>query len=102
MRRVRLSILAVGLGGLLALALIPVAIAQSRRLPPDVQVAARAFNEGRYDDVVTALQKLDPRDPAAAALIARAHIARGRYDQAEAVLQPAAERAPMSDAGLEL
>ncbi len=102
MSRVRLSVIAVGLGGLLALALIPVVIAQSRRLPPDVQVAARALNEGRYDDVVTALQKLDPRDPTAAALIARAHIARGRYDQAEAVLRPAAERAATSEAGLEL
>jgi tetratricopeptide (TPR) repeat protein len=96
-------VLALALGLLLALALIPVAVAQSsRRLSPDLQGAARALNEGRYDEVAGLTAKLDQADPVVATLNARAHIARGRYQQAEALLRPVAQRAPTSDAALEL
>jgi tetratricopeptide (TPR) repeat protein len=96
------GVLGLGLGGLLALALIPVAVAQSRRIPPDIQAAARALNEGRYDDVASTLQKMDARDPQVAALLGRALSARGKYQEADATLTPAAERAPTGEAALEL
>ena len=41
-------------------------------------------------------------DPAAVAVLAHLAIERGRYDEAVAALQPAAARAPLSDAALEL
>src|ERR1700694_4857097 len=74
------GVLALGIRVVLALALIPVVIAQpSRRLAPDLQGAARALNEGRYDDVQGLIAKLDQADPLVASLNARAQIARGRY-----------------------
>lgn len=95
--------MALSLGGLLVLVLIRVAIAQSaRRGPSDLQNATRALLEGRYDDVASLTQKLNRQDPAIVALSARALIARGRYAEAEAMLAPVADRAPTSDAGLEL
>jgi tetratricopeptide (TPR) repeat protein len=82
--------------------------AQAPRRPtaaaPDtpLRAALRAFNEGRYDDVDAATEKMDARDPSVVALKARAAIARGRYAAAEALLRPIASRAPQSDAALEL
>ncbi|PYR04385.1 MAG: hypothetical protein DMF99_32030, partial [Acidobacteria bacterium] len=78
--------------------------AQAPRRPAatPLQAAVRAFNEGRYDEVESAVEKLDPRDPSVVALKARAAIARGRYDAAEAILRPAVARAAQSDAALEL
>src|SRR5215831_10869773 len=67
-----------------------------------VQLAARAFLEGRYDEVDQLADKLDARDPDVAALKARAAIARGRYEQAEGALKPVAARLPASEAALEL
>ena len=97
------SVLALSLGALLVLALIRVAIAQSsRRAPSDLQQATRALVEGRFDDVASLTQKLNSQDPAVVTLTARALIARGRYAEAESALRPAAERAPTSDAALEL
>ena len=98
-----------GLGvtaGFVVLALIPVAVAQSRRpaaapLSP-IDAAVRALIEGRYDAVAAATEKLDQQDPVVVALNARADIARGRNEQAEARLRPVAERAPASEAALEL
>ena len=82
---------------------IPSAVAQSsRKLPPGLAAANVAINEGRYDEVATLTAQLDAQDPAVVAVRARAMIARGRYDEAMAVLQPAAARAPSSDAALEL
>ncbi len=83
-------------------AIISVAVAQSRRAPTGIQLLARALNEGRYDEVAGLAEKLDQQDPAVVALVARAAIARGRYQQAEASLRPLAQRAPTSDAALEL
>ncbi len=98
------GVLALGLGGILALALIPVAVAQSRRLPPTAgqPLAFRLFNEGKYDEVVAAIQKAETREAAQIALMARALSARGKYQEAEAALRPAAERDPGGEAALEL
>jgi tetratricopeptide (TPR) repeat protein len=77
--------------------------AQAPRRPPSpLQAATRAFNEGRYDEVDAATDKLDARDPNVAALKARAAIARGRYAPAEALLRPVVARAPSSEAALVL
>jgi tetratricopeptide (TPR) repeat protein len=82
---------------------IPSAVAQSsRKLPPGLASAHVAINEGRYDEVATLTAQLDAQDPAVVAVRARAMIARGRYDEAMAALQPAAVRAPSSEAALEL
>ena len=89
--------------GLVLLAIIPAGIAQSaRRAQPNLQNATRALIEGRYDDVAALTAALDGQDPDVAALSARALIARGRYQEAETILRPAAERAPTSEAALEL
>src|SRR5262245_46638763 len=68
-----------------------------RRPSTPLQAAARALNEGKFDDVDAAVEKLDARDPAVTALKARAAIARGRYDAADALLRPVVPRAPQSD-----
>ena len=73
-----------------------------RRPATPLQAAVRALNEGRYDEVDAAVEKLDARDPAVVAVKARAAIARGRYDAADALLRPVVARAPQSDAALEL
>jgi tetratricopeptide (TPR) repeat protein len=74
----------------------------SRRTTPPLQLAARAFNEGRYAEVEALTDKLDGRDPGVVSLRARAAIAQGRYAQAEAILRPAANKAPASEAALQL
>src|SRR5262245_62872259 len=78
--------------------------AQAPRRPAatPLQAAVRALNEGKYDEVDAAVEKLDARDPAVTAVKARAAIARGRYDAADALLRPVVPRAPQSDAALEL
>jgi tetratricopeptide (TPR) repeat protein len=87
----------------LLLVLPVLAAAQApRRTPQGLQAATRAILEGRYDEVETLTEKLDARDPAVAALRGRAAIARGRYADAEALLRPVANRAPTSEAALEL
>jgi len=94
---------AFGLGtALVLLVIIPVAIAQSsRRAPQALQQATRALIEGRLDDVDAITDKLDAQDPNVAAIRARASIVRGRYQQADALLRPIAQRAPSSEAALE-
>jgi tetratricopeptide (TPR) repeat protein len=67
-----------------------------------LEAATRLLFEGKYDDLDSAIAKLDTRDPAVVALKARAMIARGKYAEAEATLQPVAQRAPSSEAALEL
>src|SRR5687768_11923020 len=82
---------------------IPSAVAQSsRRLPPGLTAAYAALNEGRYEEVASLTSQLDAQDPAVIAVRARAMIARGRYDEAIAALQPAATRAPTSEPALAL
>src|SRR3954469_14422899 len=89
---------------LVLLALISVAVAQSRRIGPAAPAnpLVRALNEGRYDEVATLAERMNPQEPSVAALVGRAAIARGRYQDAEALLRPIAQRAPTSDAALEL
>jgi len=74
----------------------------NRRASQPLQQAARAFVEGRYDEVDALTDKLDSRDPNVVALKARAEIARGRYGEAESALRPVANRAPTSEAALQL
>ena len=63
-----------------------------RRPATPLQAAVRALNEGRYDEVDAAVEKLDARDPAVVALKARAAIARGTYDAAHSPPGPALRR----------
>src|SRR4051794_37079943 len=74
----------------------------ARRAASPLQQAARAFNEGRYDEVETLTDKLDAHDANVVALKARAVIARGRYADAESMLRPIANRLPTSEAALQL
>src|SRR5262245_49498251 len=100
------GLFAAGLAALIVLlALIPVLIAQARRpaaLPPGLQSANKAVLEGKFDEVPGLVAALDQQDPRVVAVKARALIARGRYQEAETALRPAAQRAPTSDAALEL
>jgi tetratricopeptide (TPR) repeat protein len=73
-----------------------------RRPQTAFQAALRALIEGRFDEVDTATEKMDLREPNVVALKARGLIARGRYNDAEALLRPVVQRAPQSDAALEL
>jgi tetratricopeptide (TPR) repeat protein len=98
----RRSILGIIAALALLAVLIPVAIAQSRRQPPAAQQAVRALLAGRYDEVASITAALDAQDPAIAAIKAKALVARGRYSEAETLLKPVAQKAPTSDAALEL
>jgi tetratricopeptide (TPR) repeat protein len=92
------------LGALVCLALPTAGTAQSprgRALTP-LQAATRALVEGRYAEIDALTEKLDQRDPNVVSIKARALIARGRYADAEAMLTPAASRAPRSEAALQL
>ena len=62
--------------------------------------ATRAFREGRFDDIDGLLR--NATDPRSLALRARAAIARGRYEDAAAMLAKTAASAPTSDAAAEL
>ena len=100
-RRVSVALL---IGALAFLALPTSGTAQApRRIPASPLAAAtKALIEGRYDEIDALTDKLDAKDPNVVALKARAMIARGKYSEAEAVLKPAATRAPTSEAALEL
>jgi tetratricopeptide (TPR) repeat protein len=78
----------------------PARAAQPRT--PAISPAARALLEGRYDEVDRLTGATAATDPAAAAVAAKADEARGRYDEALALLEPVASRSPGSDAALEL
>jgi len=76
-----------------------------RPAPPPatpLDAATRLFFEGKFDDLDSAIEKLDVRDPSVVALKARGLIARGKYADAETLLQPVTQRAPSSEAALEL
>ncbi|MGH9253949.1 MAG: tetratricopeptide repeat protein [Vicinamibacterales bacterium] len=63
-------------------------------------VASRAFNLGQYDDIDSLLRSAT--DERSAVMRARAHIARGRYGEAEKLLAGFAVSSPAGDAALEL
>ncbi len=65
-----------------------------------VAAAGRAFNAGQYDQVEDLLQSVNGE--ASAVLRARAHVARGRYGEAEKLLAGVAGTTPAGDAALEL
>jgi cellulose synthase operon protein C len=87
---------------LLALPIVTATAQGPRRPSAPMQAAFRAILEGRYDEVDTLTAGLDAADPDVIAVKARAAIARGRYEQAEAMLRPAAPLAPTSEAALQL
>jgi tetratricopeptide (TPR) repeat protein len=62
--------------------------------------AGRAFNAGQYDQVEDLLRSVNGE--ASAVLRARAHVARGRYGEAEKLLAGVAGTTPAGDAALEL
>ena len=72
--------------------------AQSRNTP--AENAANLLKIGQFEQIEQLLR--DDKDPRAVAIRARALIARGRYQDAEKILAPAAAAAPTSDAALEL
>ncbi|MEQ1870793.1 MAG: tetratricopeptide repeat protein [Vicinamibacterales bacterium] len=87
---------------LLVVSLISVALAQQRRIsPPVLEQINRALLEGRYDDVAGLAAGLNLQEPQVVALVARASIARGKYEDALTQLRPIAQRSPISDAALE-
>jgi cellulose synthase operon protein C len=101
-RRISVALL---IGALAFLALPTSGTAQAPRIRPAATPlggAIRALIEGRYDEIDALIDKLDARDPNVVAVKARALIARGKYGDADAVLKPAASRAPTSEAALEL
>jgi tetratricopeptide (TPR) repeat protein len=72
--------------------------AQAPSTPADA--AARAFRDGRFEEVDRLLQTAT--DPRSTAIKAQAAIARGHYDEAQKMLAGAAASAPTSDAALQL
>src|SRR6185312_11257616 len=94
-RAVLLSALAVAILAPLFAVLV---VAQTQRraaAPPPAPPAAtpydaamRSFVEGRFDDLDAQVEKLSANDPNVVALKARGMIARGKYADAEALLQP--------------
>ena len=87
---------------LLGLPIVTATAQGPRRPSPPMQAASRALIEGRYDEIDMVTAKLDQADPDVIAVKARAAIARGRYEQAEAMLRPAVPLAPTSEAALQL
>ena len=96
--------LVVSVGSVVGMTVLGVTVAAqaARRSQTPLQQATRALLEGRFDEVEGLANQLGQNDPAAAALKARALIARGRYADAEALLRTAATRQPVSVAALEL
>jgi tetratricopeptide (TPR) repeat protein len=83
----------------------PPAAAQQAARGPDVdavvQAAARAIAHGRYAEAESIARGRGVAAPAAAAVLARLAVARGRYDEAAMLLQPVAAQNPTSEAALE-
>ena len=64
--------------------------------------AATALAHGRFDEAEALAATRPETDPTAAALLARMHVLRGRYAEAEQLLAPVAREEPFGAAGLEL
>src|SRR3954468_15992009 len=64
--------------------------------------AWRALAHGKPADAAALARARPADDPSAVAVLAHIAVQEGRYDEALAALQPAASRAPLSDAALEL
>src|SRR4051812_46813249 len=61
-----------------------------------------AIAHGKPAEASALARSRPAEDPAAIAVLAHIAVDKGRYDEALATLQPAARRAPSSDAALEL
>jgi thioredoxin-like negative regulator of GroEL len=72
----------------------------SRPAAPTSSPAARALNAGQFSEVERLLK--GATDASSVALRARAQIAQGQYQEAQALLTPLASAQPDSDAALEL
>jgi tetratricopeptide (TPR) repeat protein len=96
--------LVVSVGFILGVTVLGTTVAAqvARRSQPPLQQATRALLEGRYDEVEGLADQIGANDATAAALKARALVARGRYADAETLLRAAATRQPASVAALEL
>jgi len=76
---------------------------QSAAAPQAFPASAwRAIAHGKAGDAEALARSRPPDDPAAIAVLAHLAIDKGRYNDALALLEPAARRAPLSDAALEL
>src|SRR5216110_52123 len=77
-----------------------------QQTPPSPQAfpvsAWRAIAHGKSGEAEALARARPADDPAAVAVLAHLAIEKGRYNDAIAMLEPAARRAPLSDAGLEL
>ena len=89
-------------GGVVLLALLIASSLQTSQAQPasPIDAAEQAMNFGQFDEVEELLEGMT--DPQALTVRARADVARGRYEQAEAALTPLAAAGPGSDAALEL
>ena len=67
-----------------------------------VKATRQAIAQGRLDDAEAMARTRGADDPGAAAVLGQLAVRRGRYDEALKILEPAASRAPFSDAALEL
>jgi tetratricopeptide (TPR) repeat protein len=86
---------------LLAVGTVPSAQAPAgRQAAPTASPAARALNAGQFEEVERLLKSAT--DASSIALRARAQIAQGRYQEAQALLTPVASAQPDTDAALEL
>src|SRR3954467_11532676 len=77
---------------------------QQKESPPQAFPASAwaAIAHGKQADAEALARSRPADDPAAIAVLAHVAVDAGRYDEALALLQPAARRAPLSDAALEL
>jgi tetratricopeptide (TPR) repeat protein len=67
-----------------------------------IKTATAAIAHGKRTDAEATARGRGAGDPAAAVILGRLAIDRGQYDEALALLQPAAARSPLAEAALEL
>lgn len=88
-----------------ALVVLPVAAAAqsaAQNSASFLRAARQAIAQGRYTDAEALARGRGPSDPDAAGILGRLLIHKGRYEEAEALLAPAAKTGRRSEAALEL
>ena len=81
----------------------PPAYARQNQEPASFAATARrAIAHGRGAEAEALAKQRPANDPAAAAVLGQLAMAEGKYDAATAILEPAASRAPGSEAALQL
>ena len=78
------------------------AVRRPQPVPADVRAALAAIAHGKRDAAERFAAVKGADDPAAALILARLAIGRGRYGEAQRTLEPAAAKDPVGDAALEL